>query len=267
MIDLKKEMEFAEHNRTNMKNKKGSVSVRVLCECHPRSKSGNPFLRNKNLIRILESFVVLPAIVLSMPFGGLFGAVDGDTNSVAPHIVFAQQNTETISTLSLNKALEEKEKIILEQAEAIDNYFKARKLPLAGSGEKMAREADKYGLDYRLMPAIAMIETTGGKYACPDTYKRTGDKGYTYNAFGWGSCKITFKSRDHAIEVIARNLSGNNPNTEHHYSGKTTEQILKKYNPPSVKPHYARDVMSIMDAIGKKDIGLKSTENKVATNT
>ncbi len=250
-----------------MKNKKGSVSVRVLCTCHPRATSRNPFQRNKNLIRILESFVVLPAIVLSMPFGGIFGAVDGKTD-IAPQILFAQKNNEVVSTISLNKALESKDLIIENKGKAIDAYFRAHKLPLEGTGMKMAKEAEKYGLDYRLIPAISMIETTGGKYACPETYKRTGDKGYTYNAFGWGSCKITFKSKDHAIEVIARNLSGNNPNTEHHYAGKTTEQILKKYNPPSIKPHYARDVMAIMEAIGEKEVDLTVKEkNKDINNT
>lgn len=248
-----------------MKNKKGSVSVRVLCTCHPRATSRNPFQRNKNLIRILESFVVLPAIVLSMPFGGIFGAVDAKTD-VAPQILFAQQNTEVISSISLKEAIEEKDQIIENKGKAIDAYFRARNLPLEGTGVKMAKEAEKYGLDYRLIPAIAMIETTGGKFACPETYKRTGDKGYTYNAFGWGSCKITFKSRDHAIEVIAKNLSGNNPNTEHHYYGKTTEQILKKYNPPSIKPNYARDVMAIMEAIGDKDVGLTLKEKTTNKN-
>jgi hypothetical protein len=243
------------------KNVSGSTSVRVICVCHPKMDFGILARRNKKLIRILESFVVLPAIALSMPFG-FFGSSISKTAEldISPQIVLAQQNMEATSILALNKAVDEKEQILAEQAKAIDAYFRARKLPFEGTGAKMAKEADKYGLDYRLMPAIAMIETTGGKFACPYTYKITGDKGYTYNAFGWGSCKISFKSKDHAIEVIARNLSGNNPNTEKHYSGKTTEQILKIYNPPSVKPHYARDVMAIMEAIGEKDIGLNQKE-------
>lgn len=250
-------MELAEHNRINMKNKKGSVSVRVLCKCHPKASSGNPFVRNKNLIRILESFVVLPAIVLSMPFGGIFGAAEGDTTSIAPHIVFAQQNTEAVSTLSLNKAILEKEKTIAYQAQAIDDYFSARKMPLKGTGMKMAQEADKNNLDWRLLPAIAVRESTGGKHAC---------KSVPNSFFGWGSCKIGFNSKDHAIEVIAKNISGNNPKTEHYYSGKTTEQILKKYNPPSVIPNYAAEVMAIMDAIGQKDVSLNIKEKNTTTN-
>lgn len=250
-----------------MKNKKGSVSVRVLCTCHPKVRSGNPFLRNKNLIKILESFVILPVFALSMPLGGLFGAAKTGEVDISPQIVLAQQSMDASSLLAFNKAIDEKEQILAEQGKAIDTYFRVRRLPLEGTGAKMAKEADRYGLDYRLMPAIAMIETTGGKFACPGAYKRTGDKGYTYNAFGWGSCKISFKSKDHAIEVIARNLSGNNPSTEHHYSGKTTEQILKKYNPPSIKPHYAKDVMTVMNAIGQEDIGLTLKEKTTINNT
>jgi hypothetical protein len=39
-----------------------------------------------------------------------------------------------------------------------------------------------------------------------------------------------------------------------HYSGKTTKEILEKYNPPSVVPDYASQVMKIMDTIGDKDM-------------
>lgn len=233
-----------------MKNKKGSVSVRVLCLCHPRSSSGNPFLRNKNLIRILESFVILPVFALSMPLGGLFGTVKTANVDVAPQIVLAQKNMEASSLLALNQAVDEKAQILEKQAEAIDAYFRARKMPLEGTGKKMAEEAEKNGLDWRLLPAIAVRESTGGKHAC---------KSVPNSFFGWGSCKIGFKSKEYAIEVIARNISGNNPNTEHHYSGKTTRGILQKYNPPSVIPKYADEVMAIMEVIGDEDMGVAPT--------
>ena len=130
--------------------------------------------------------------------------------------------------------------IVDNRAEKINAYFSQHNLPLEGFGEKMVAEADLHGLDWKLIPAIAMRESTGGKFAC---------KNATFNPFGWGSCKISFDSYDHSIEVLARNLSGNNPKTSHYYDGKDIRGILETYNPPSVIPKYADQVMKIMSDI------------------
>jgi len=123
------------------------------------------------------------------------------------------------------------------QAEKIDAYFKEKDMPLYGFGKKMAKEAKEHGLDWRLLPAIAVRESSGGKEACG------------YNPFGWGSCKIIFRSYNEAIEVLAKNLGGDNPNTAEYYSGPTKLK-LHHYN-GTVMPSYPSEVLAIMDAIGK----------------
>ncbi|MEO5635374.1 MAG: hypothetical protein ABIR14_02190 [Candidatus Paceibacterota bacterium] len=189
-------------------------------------------------------------------------------DSVSSQIVLTKPNIEQIAALTSNQvkkaklALEEeqpkneadsereiREKTLKAQGKAIDAYFRARGMPLKGTGRKMAEEAEKNGLDYRLLPAIAVVESTGGKHAC----KRVAN-----SFFGWGSCKISFESKDKAIEIVARNLGGNNPNTAHHYDGKTTKQILQKYNPPSIVPKYAGNVMRVMNSIGDAEIILEA---------
>ena len=125
-----------------------------------------------------------------------------------------------------------------EKAGLIDAYFKEHDAPLEGYGMKFVVEAEKNDIDWRLLPAIAMRESTGGKQAC---------KRVPNSVFGWGSCKISFESIDQSIEVVSKNLGGNNPNTDHHYEGKTTEQILRKYN--SYIKNYPAQVMSIMEDI------------------
>ena len=107
---------------------------------------------------------------------------------------------------------------------------------------KFVLEAEKNDIDWRLLPAIAMRESTGGKQAC---------KKADNSVFGYGSCKISFKSIDDSIEVVAKSLGGNNPNTARHYDGKTTVQILKKYN--SVIPSYTKQVVKLMNMIDDKD--------------
>lgn len=131
--------------------------------------------------------------------------------------------------------------IVDTRAARIDAYFGRWDLPLEGHGTFMVEMADKYNIDWRLIPAIAMRESTGGKFACYN------------NPFGWGSCKIKFDSFEEAIESIAKNLGGHNPNTEVYYKGKTTEEKLHFYNGTVIKT-YVREVVKIMDRIETQTI-------------
>ncbi len=180
---------------------------------------------------------------MSVPLGGLTQA--GYQVVSDSQIVLSQKFNIGANDLSVtNDAVDQKLKDQVAKAKAIDAYFEARDMPLEGTGMKMVLEAEKNDLDWRLLPAIAVRESTGGKFDC---------KRVTNNPFGWGSCKIGFKSNDLAIETVARNLGGNNPKTAHHYDDKTTIQILHAYNPPSIIPRYAQQVMSIMKVIGEAD--------------
>lgn len=126
-----------------------------------------------------------------------------------------------------------------ERAEAINSLFKKRSAPLEGKGMTFVLVAEKYGLDWRLLPAISIRESSGGKEACG------------YNAFGWGSCKLSsrFSSYDEAINAIGYNLGGANPNTSKYYAGKTTSEKLYAYN-GSVEPPYIGEVLAIMKMFG-----------------
>ncbi len=128
------------------------------------------------------------------------------------------------------------------KAEAIDNYFASKGAPLSGYGIKFVEEAEKNEIDWRLLPAIAMRESTGGKFACKNAKAPN-------NSFGWYSCKKGFDSVEESIEYISKTLSGNNENATAYNKDMTTEQILKKYNPDSIVPGYSKQVIKIMDKI------------------
>ena len=178
-----------------------------------------------------------------------FGAILKDTASETVQTVFIQkQNIEANGLLAFNQVVDQKAITLKAKAEAIDSYFKEHDMPLAGMGMKMVEEAEKNDLDWRLLAAIAVRESTGGKFDCIKVDN---------NPFGWGSCKIGFNSNEEAIETVARNLGGNNPSTAKHYNEKTTKQILRAYNPPSVVPRYAEQVIKIMSDIGLEDITLE----------
>ena len=130
---------------------------------------------------------------------------------------------------------EKKEKI-----RKIRDYFNRYNLPLAEEAELFVESAEKYHIDYRLLPAIGFIESTGGKFACGKE---------SHNAFGWHSCKKSFSSYRESIDYITKNLAGKNPKTRHFYEGKTIRGKLEAYNPPSVVSDYADKVMKQMNII------------------
>lgn len=68
--------------------------------------------------------------------------------------------------------------------------------PLSGQGAAMVAAADRWGIDYRMLPAISLYESTWGRYACG------------YNYMGYASCEVTFSSYEEAHEVAASTLAG-----------------------------------------------------------
>jgi hypothetical protein len=208
-------------------------------------------MEKQKWIRFVESFVILPVLTMSgAPVGAISQVVINIVNT--PPIVSQQKiNIETSSflapslgALAINDALSQKLEAQKVKASSIDSFFKAHDMPLEGMGMKMVLEAEKNEIDWRLLPAIAVRESSGGINACNKVEN---------NPFGWGSCKIGFKSIEEAIEIVALNLGGNNPNTAMHYDNKTTKQILRAYNPPSIVPKYAEQVIAIMNGIGAED--------------
>ncbi len=171
----------------------------------------------KNIYKVSQllafvPFMAIPSISLASHIGSL------DTAPVAKEVI-------SVDDLRQQKA------------DAIDSYFKDRSMPLEGTGMTFVLVAEKYGLDWRLLPAIGIRESSGGKAACGN------------NPFGWGSCKLhNFSSYEQAIESLGKNLGGGNPKTARYYAGKTTMEKLYYYN-GTVVPEYPDEVASIMKKI------------------
>jgi len=191
-------------------------------------------MHTKKISNVLQSFVVFPMIAVTIPFASL-----GTTISTLA--VKTEQSSNEASVITTQE-----DEIRKAKAEAIDKYFASKNAPLEGYGMKFVEEAEKNGIDWRLLPAIAMRETTGGKFACKNSKAQN-------NNFGWYSCKRGFSSIDESIEYISMTLGGNNENAKHYTSDMTSEQILKKYNPDSIVPGYSKQVIKIMTAIDSED--------------
>jgi hypothetical protein len=189
-------------------------------------------MNKQKITRFLQSFVAIPMLAIAAPLTG----IQSIPSSVA--IVSEQINTISTSVITKQEDIDRNK----ERAEKIDAFFALYDSPLVGYGEKFVAEANKNDIDWRLLPAIAMRESTGGKHAC---------KNVPNSVFGYGSCKISFKSVDDSIRIVAESLGGNNPNTANHYDDKTTLQILRKYN--SVIKNYPKQVTEIMKMINDSE--------------
>lgn len=157
-------------------------------------------------------------------------------NSITPvlNAEALQKLTSGSIEISLDSVIEDQKAL---EAKKIDAYLADRNMPLTGLGKVFVGEAYANDIDPFLLAAIGVRESTGGRHAC---------KKATYSAFGWGSCKINFNSYEESIKIISKHLGGNHENTARYYSEKETEAILKTYNPPSIVPTYAHEVMEIM---------------------
>lgn len=92
--------------------------------------------------------------------------------------------------------------------------------PLLDYSDFIIAKSDEYDLDFRLIPAIAMIESGAGRIM-PEN---------SYNAWGFENGQTRFLSWENAIDRVAYTLR-----VDYIDKGlKTPEEIMPKYAPPSV---------------------------------
>ncbi|OGH11441.1 MAG: hypothetical protein A3B38_01285 [Candidatus Levybacteria bacterium RIFCSPLOWO2_01_FULL_36_13] len=119
--------------------------------------------------------------------------------------------------------------------EAVKAFLDRYNSSLSPYAEFVVSTADKYGLDYRLIPAIAMQESTLCKKAPKNSYNCWG--------FGIYGKKVTrFDNYHIAIETVTKTLA-----TKYKDQGlETPEQIMSKYTPSS-NGSWAKGVLGFME--------------------
>lgn len=136
--------------------------------------------------------------------------------------------------------------------EGVRNFFAFYKSPLEPYAEDVVILADVYSIDYRLVPAIAMQEST----LCKRIPKGTN------NCWGfgiYGAKKTGFDSYLHGIHIVTKALA-----TRYIQQGLTTpEEIMKKYT-PSNKGEWARNVDDFMARID--EMTPQITDSTIAEN-
>ncbi len=101
--------------------------------------------------------------------------------------------------------------------------------------------ADDNGLDWRLLPTIALVESGGGREC-----RRN-------NIFGWSSGRQSFPSVRAAIYTVAERLAESKL-----YKDKDLIGVLRTYN---TNAQYARTILSLMEKLGPADLAASAARN------
>lgn len=157
------------------------------------------------------------------PTKGVLGA---STNGIAYAALPPTENT-------IEPQIVEKES----KQEILRQFFAKYNSPLQDYSEDIIAASERYNIDYRLLPAIAMQESNLCKKIIKDSY----------NCWGWGiyGTKVTkFNNYPEAIETITRTLS-----TKYREKGLVTPfEIAKLYNPSNTN-NWAEHISLFMNQL------------------
>jgi len=113
--------------------------------------------------------------------------------------------------------------------QALSRFFDKLDCPAREYVAVFLEAADDFNLDWRLLPSLSYVESTGGKAARNN------------NLFGWDSGRAQFSSPEAGIHEVAYYLA-NSPL----YRAKNLDGVLATYNPDT---EYAQKVKSVMRRI------------------
>ena len=108
-------------------------------------------------------------------------------------------------------------------------FFEKQDCPAQYYIEEFLDAADQYDLDWRLLPSLAYVESTGGKAARNN------------NLFGWDSGRAQFDSPTAGIHEVGYRLTHSAL-----YKDKDLDGLLATYNPDA---EYACKVKAVMQQI------------------
>ena len=189
-----------------------------------QNKKEKEFIFFKNLALIILFFAATPIVILT----SLFSLISlGQTKPQAT--VLSANAKETSSGVRVYASLPGELPTVsssIETADArihlISQYLEYYNSPLMPHSELIVKKADEYGIDYRLLTAIAQQESNLCK-KIPEG---------SYNCWGWGihsKGTLMFSSYEEAIDIVTKGV-------KEEYVDKgfvSPEEIMSKYTPSS----------------------------------
>ena len=117
--------------------------------------------------------------------------------------------------------------------ESLRQFFRSVHSPLERLASVFISEADEFELDWRLLPGLSFVESSGGKAPRGN------------NIFGWNNGNSNFRSISEGIHIVASRLA-NSPM----YRGKDLVEKLRTYNR---NPKYVASVRTAMKQISDEE--------------
>ncbi|MCC7154669.1 MAG: glucosaminidase domain-containing protein [Bryobacterales bacterium] len=114
----------------------------------------------------------------------------------------------------------------------IRKFFARGNCPASQYATDFVLAADQHKLDWRLLPSLSFLETTGGK-----TQRNN-------NMFGWSNGNARFPSVRAGIYVVASRLS-----RARHYRGKSIDEKMKIYSTNETYGRHVRATMRALNAV------------------
>ena len=188
------------------------------------------------LVLLASYFILTPIFIFSLIFYQLFllhqhsnvsGKVLGASTQKVKYEAIPNRSSTTEVKVSASEA----------RVDVLRQFLGRYSSPLEEYSKYIVEVSDRYSLDYRLLPAIAMQESTLCEKAPADSYNCWG--------FGIYGGKVTrFESFEQAIETIARTLSQN-----YHAQGLIEPiDIMSRYTPSNTGA-WAENVSYVMERI------------------
>ena len=132
-----------------------------------------------------------------------------NTDSVAAQVSVAEASANLRANVSIADT----------RVDTLEKFLEKYNSPLAPYSEVFIDTADKYELDWRLIPAITGVESTFGKRIPSNSF----------NAYGWANGEYKFTSWEESIEIVGKALR-----TKYEDKGAVSiNQIARRYAPPS----------------------------------
>jgi len=191
----------------------------------------------RKVVLLSTYFLITPILLLaSIVFFSFLTYV----KNPSPTLGYLFNPPKTVSYAALPTADTELEEQVTQtdaRVELVRQFFAKYKSPLEPYAEDVVRVADKYGMDFRLIPAIGMQES--------NLCKRSPENSHNCWGFGIYGKKVTrFESYPDAIEAVTKTLSNKYINQ----GLVTPEEIMTKYTPSS-NGSWAAGVNHFMDQL------------------
>ena len=152
--------------------------------------------------------------------------------------VYAEEIRSSSAKL-VNEVIGEKDYNLDTRTKAVRNVFRKYNSPLVDQAVFYVKYADEFGVDWKLLPSIAGLESTFGRFLMPGSY----------NAYGWGGGYIYFESWEDGIRIINRALRQN-------YMNRGAQDVWSIGSIYAESPTWAERVSRFMEEINREYLKL-----------